>query len=114
LRTDNALASEVIAHLLINTKFHCHIHKGPSLGRVLSHLITVQTLASYLFEIPFNNIHQCLGIPSDLFSLEFPTKILYACLIPPMRPTYPIWFFLRDFVTPNNILVKSANYEVLQ
>ena len=43
--------------------------------------------------------HLCLGIPSGLFHSGFPTKILYAPFLFPIRATCPVHFNVLDLVT---------------
>jgi len=43
--------------------------------------------------------HLRLGLPSGLFPSGFPTKILYASLISPIRVTWPAHLILLDLIT---------------
>jgi len=43
--------------------------------------------------------HLCLGLPSGLFPLCFPTKTLYTSLLFPIRATCPAHLILLDFIT---------------
>jgi hypothetical protein len=58
----------------------------------LSHPISIR----FILILPF---HVCLGLPSGHFPTGFPTKILYAFLISPVRDTYPALPILLYFVT---------------
>jgi len=62
---------------------HC-VHKSLPLIPILSQMNPVHTLPPYFPKI-HSNITSCLclGLPSDLFSSGFSTKILYAFLICP-------------------------------
>ena len=43
--------------------------------------------------------HLQLGIPSDLFPSDFPTKTLYTLLFSPIRATCPVHLILLSFIT---------------
>ena len=44
-----------------------------------------------------SHLHLCL--PNGLFHSSFPTKILYKCLLSPIRATCPAHTILLDFIT---------------
>jgi hypothetical protein len=80
---------------LWNLRLHYHIYKTLLMGLILSHMNPVHIIKSCLRFILILSSHQCLHLPSDLFSSGFLTKILmyllysHACYIP-----YPshLWF----------------------
>jgi len=47
--------------------------------------------------------HLHLGIPSSLFTSDFPTKTLHTLFICPMCGTWPAYLIILDFDHPNNI-----------
>jgi hypothetical protein len=52
----------------------------------------IQSLPPHLFsKIYFNSIHLCIGLPSGLFPSGFPTKVVYAFLLTPIRATCPLF-----------------------
>jgi hypothetical protein len=51
-----------------------------------------------LRSILISSCHLRLSLPSDLFPSGFPTKILYAFLIYPMPPTYPVHLIVLDLM----------------
>jgi hypothetical protein len=65
----------------------------------------IQSITSHYFirSILILSSHLPLGLPTGLFSSGFLIKILYACLITPIRATCPAHLFFLN-------LVKSTNY----
>jgi hypothetical protein len=55
-----------IASILCSQKFHCHVHRGPSLLHILSQINPVYTHSSCFFRIHFNIIHLRLDLNLDI------------------------------------------------
>jgi hypothetical protein len=90
--------------ILRNPKAHHRVHKSPQLVPILSQFDPVHTIPSYISKIQFNIVHPplLLGLPSGLFPSGFPTNILYAFHVSPIRATCPahlIFFFISDLST---------------
>jgi hypothetical protein len=75
--------------ILRNLKLHHRVHKRPPLVPILSQVDPVHTIPSYLSKSHFNIVHHHLGLPSGLFPSGFPTNILHAFLVSPIRATCP-------------------------
>jgi len=80
---------------------HQHVHKSrqwsvPILYRwtksTTSHSISLSSILKL-------SSHLRLDLPSSLFPLGFPNRILYAFVFTPMRVTYPAHHILHDFIT---------------
>jgi hypothetical protein len=74
----NSLSTIHILHFLWNPKVHYRAHKSSPLVPILSHMHPDHAVPC------FPPICR-LGLPSGLISSGFPTKILYAFLISPIR-----------------------------
>jgi hypothetical protein len=70
----------------------------PATGPFLSQINPVHTFQPYF---PKTHSNLRLGLPSGLFSSGFPTRILYAVSVSPMRATCPTP--LPRFDNPNSI-----------
>jgi hypothetical protein len=62
------------------------VHMSPPLVPILSQIIPINTIQSYLSKIHFNIVHlPTFGLPRGLLPSGFPTNILYAFLFSPIR-----------------------------
>jgi hypothetical protein len=82
--------------ILRNPKVHHRVYKSPPLVPILSQFDPVPTIPSYLSKIL--STHLRLGIPSGLFPSGFPTNILYAFLVSPIRATRPAHLILLNLI----------------
>jgi hypothetical protein len=90
-------AGKKIPRLLWNLKVHCRVHKSPPPAPILSHINAIHTLhAIALRSILVLYFHLHLGLPSDLFSSSYETKIFYSFLLNPMRASCPAHITLVD------------------
>jgi hypothetical protein len=93
-------ASREVPHLLWDPKVHYRIHKGPTLVPIPSQMHIASNVLLSFSKIRYNFISNLLlGLQSALFPSDFPTKILHAFLISPMRATCSTHFMLLYFVT---------------
>jgi hypothetical protein len=75
-------------HLLWNPKIHYRFQRSPPLAPILIKMLPVHTFSHYLPNVhSLLSYHLRLGLPSAHLPSDFPTKILYAFLIPPMHAT---------------------------
>jgi hypothetical protein len=94
---NNRSASQEIPLILCNTKVHYRVHNRQSMFPILSQMHAVHTFPSYLSKIHSNITLP--GLPSGLFISVFPTYILYAFLISPIRATCPAHLIHLDLIT---------------
>ena len=93
-------ASQKIPRISRNPKVHYRTHKRPPPVPILGQPNPVHIPTSHLLDIIPNIIHHLrLGLSSDLFPSDFPTKTLYTPLSPPIRATYPAHLIFLDFTT---------------
>jgi len=79
---------------------HYRVHKSPPLIPVLRQMHPVHTFYPISIRSILIYSHLYLGLPSGLFPLGFPTKILSAFLISPMRgSTWRTTLILLDLIT---------------
>jgi hypothetical protein len=70
-------ATQEFPSILCSPKFHCRVHKGPPLFRILSQINPVHCTSKYLSKIHSNIILPHLVLLSGLFPSGFPTKIIF-------------------------------------
>ena len=82
-----------------NPKVHHRIHKSPPPVPILSQIDPVyaphSTLQRYILIL---SSHLRLDLSNDLLPSDFPTKILHARLLSPIRATYPAHLSLLDLI----------------
>jgi hypothetical protein len=104
-----------LPEILRNPKVHHRVHKSPPLVPILSQLDAVPTIPSYLSlrSILILSTHLRLGLPSVLFPSGFPTNILYAFLVSPIRATCPAHLILITLIKYSYIVKKGKVVPVL-
>ena len=71
-------------------------HLSPSCARSIQSIPPHPTSWRYILILPS---HLCLGLPSGLFPLGFPTQTHYTPLLSPIRAAWPSHLVLLDFIT---------------
>jgi hypothetical protein len=105
-------ATRKFPKILWNPKVHYCVHKSHSLVPTLSQINPVHTTPSYLSKIHFNINPPSvrLVLSSGLFPSGFPTRILYAFLLLPMRSTCFTHLILLDF---SILITLGGGYKLL-
>ena len=79
-----------MTHGVGNMKINYRVHKSPPFVLILSQIDRVHSShPTSLRSILILSSHLRLGLPSGLLPSGFPTKILYAPLLSPIRATCP-------------------------
>jgi hypothetical protein len=85
--------------ILWNSKVHYRIHKRPPIKSDQSSPCLQPTSWKFILIL---SSHLCLGIPSGLFHLGFPTKTLYTPYSPPYMlhasPSHSSWFDYQKII----------------
>jgi hypothetical protein len=89
-------------------KVHYHVHKSPPLAPNLERMNLVHTLHPVTLRSTLISSHLRIGLPSGIFHLGFPIKILRTFLISPMRVTCSAHLIFRDFI----ITIFCEEYEL--
>jgi hypothetical protein len=91
--TTSSSATQEVPNILWSPKVHYRAHKGPPQVPILSQINPVSTIPAYL-----SKIHFIIGLHSGLFPSDFPTKILHALLLSPVRTTCSAQLMLLDLL----------------
>ena len=103
-------ASQEIPRILWNPKVHYRIHKCPPPVSILNrnNLVHAPHPTSWR-PILILSSHLRLGLLGDLFPTDFPTKTLYAYLLPPIRATFPAHLSILDLITQITFRMKCRS-----
>jgi hypothetical protein len=106
----NHAATEKYPNILWNPKVHYHVHKSPRLVPILRQINKIHTFPSYPSKIHFNIVHPLTSLSSQwLFPSGFPTNILYAFLLSPIRAACHAQLILLDLIT---LIVLGEEYKL--
>jgi len=95
--------------VLRNLNVHYRVHTSPTFVRILGQLNPVNAILSVLSPTLFIPSLLRQGLPRCLLHSGFPTKTLYAPLIPHVPHVQPISFF--SIALPKKCLVRSTDHE---
>jgi hypothetical protein len=83
-------ATQEFINITWNPKLHYRVYRNPPLVPILSQINALHNTQSYLSKICFNIMSNLrFGLLSGPFPSGFPTNILYAFLVSPIRATCP-------------------------